>query len=385
MVSHARDLFTKSFGSDPQSVSRAPGRVEVLGNHTDYNEGYVLSCSIDRAVFAAASRSSDEDGFGFVSSQFPEVVRVGDPARKSEQKWIAYPLGVYAVLKQGGYPVGPFRLAVHGDIPIGGGLSSSAALEVSTALCLGDLFGFEIEPVDMAKICQRAENEFVGANCGLLDQFSSLLAEKNRLLFIDFRSLSYRTIPLPADNICVAVTMSGVTHTLAESAYNDRRRECAAAADYFASVNPNVKTLRDVTMDMIVAHQDRLEPDTLKRARHVVGENERVLSGIGHLEQGALREFGRILYRSHESSRLNFENSCDELDTLVGIARTVEGVYGSRLTGGGFGGATLAILDIAAKERFEKTIIAEYKKATGRDTVVHFASVAEGAGMVNEA
>jgi galactokinase len=382
MAGLARQLFVDTFAREPEAVSRAPGRVEVLGNHTDYNEGYVLSCSIDRAVFAAASRSSDGETFEFVSSEFPEVVRIGDPGRRSYLKWVQYPLGVYVMLKQGGYPVEPFRLAVHGDIPMGCGLSSSAALEVAAGLCVCSLFGFSLERVDLAKICQRAENEFVGANCGLLDQFSALLGERNRLLFIDFRTLSYRTVPLPAHDLSVAVTTSGITHSLSESAYNERRRECALAADYFASVDANVKTLRDVTMEMLVAQEGRLDTDLYKRARHIIGENERVLAGIELLERGELHSFGRLLYKSHESSRLNFENSCNELDTLVGIARTIEGVYGSRLTGGGFGGATLALLDVAARERFEKTIVSEYGAATQRATAVHFASTADGATTI---
>jgi galactokinase len=376
------DVFSDAFGCAPDVTARAPGRVEVLGNHTDYNEGYVLSCPIDRTVYAAISPSSDGETFELVSNQFPEVVRIGDPSRRSEQKWIKYPVGVYVMLQHGGYPVRPFRLAIDGDIPPGAGLSSSAALEVSTALCLCSLFGFSIERVDLAKICQRAENEFVGANCGLLDQFSALLGERNRFLFIDFRTLSYRTVPLPAEGLRVAITTSGITHSLVESEYNERRRECAAAADYFASVDANVKTLRDVTMDMLLQHEGKLDVDLFKRARHIVGENERVLAGIRFLEQGDLKAFGRLLYKSHESSRLNFENSCDELDTLVTIARSIEGVYGSRLTGGGFGGAAMALLKASARKRFEETTVSQYKAATKRDTVVHFAVSADGAEIM---
>jgi galactokinase len=375
-------LFSKTYGSAPAALARAPGRVEVLGNHTDYNEGYVLSCAIDRVVYAAMGPSLDGETFEFVSNLFPDPVRIGDPSRRSEQKWIRYPLGVQVIMKQGGYPVAPFRIALFGDVPMGCGLSSSAAIEVATALCLCAVNGLTIEKIDLAKICQRAENEFVGANCGLLDQFSSLLGQKNRLLFTDFRTLSCRTVPLSESDLCVAITTSGVTHSLVESAYNDRRRECAAAAEYFASVDPNVKTLRDVSMEVLVKHEGSLEKDVFHRARHIVGENERVLAGIGLLEKGDVTAFGRLMYKSHESSRLNFENSCPELDTLVSIARTIDGVYGSRLTGGGFGGATLALLDIEAKDRFEQTMVAEYKKATGRDTKVYFAAVADGAGPV---
>jgi galactokinase len=382
MVSKVRDLFVKTFGAEPASLSRAPGRVEVLGNHTDYNEGLVLSCAIDRSVYAAAGPAPDGCTFELVSNNFPVPASISDPDVPVGQKWAGYPLGVYMTMKQGGYPVKPFRLAVYGDIPMESGLSSSAALEVAVALCLCSMNGIQMERVDMAKICQRAENEYVGANCGLLDQFSSLLGRKNSFLFIDFRTLSYRTISQSDAGLCIAITTSGVTHSMFAGAYNQRRRECDAAAGYFSGIDANVKTLRDVGMDMLTEHEAGLARDIAKRARHIIGENGRVLEGISLLEKGDMTTFGRLLYKSHESSRLNFENSCGELDTLVGIARSISGVYGARLTGGGFGGAMLTLLDSSIKGSFEKSIVGQYKEATGLDTQVHFAAVADGAETV---
>jgi galactokinase len=382
MIDKAQQLYESTFGVSPSVLTRAPGRVEILGNHTDYNEGFVLSCAIDRGIYAAMGPSGDGVTCEFVSTHFPESIRIDTIKNTGDHSWINYPLGVYSMMKNAGYPVRPFRLAIYGDVPLGSGLSSSAALEVATALALCGQFECEMTPVDTAKICQRAENEFVGANCGLLDQFSSVLGKKNKLLFIDFRTLDYKTISLPEVNICLAITTSGVTHSLVTSAYNDRRRECATGADYFHKLDSNARTLRDISMEELLKHQEALNPTVFKRARHIVGEDERVLTGIDYLEKGDIKSFGRNLFKSHESSRINFQNSCRELDILVDIARTIPGVYGSRLTGGGFGGATLSLLDISARENFERTITSQYLEQTGIHATVHTASIADGAQRV---
>ena len=371
--------FTSAFGGGHAVCARAPGRVEVLGNHTDYNEGYTLSCAIDKEVLVAASTSEGSDGFELASTHFPQAVKLKTVEPQRENAWVNYPLGVYEVLKDRGYPVGPFKIAIDSSVPLGAGLSSSAALEVATGLALSALFKFSIAPAELAEVCQKAENSFVGANCGLLDQFSSIFGKKNHLLFIEYRHLEHDTIPIPDPDLALAVTISGVSHSLVASAYNDRRKECFGAADYFHTIDPNKKTLRDVSMADLKAAQGKLDPLFLKRAMHPVGEDERVKKGMGLLKSGDMKTFGRLLYESHESSRVNFENSCKELDILVDIARTVPGVYGSRLTGGGFGGATLTLLPKDACSRFEEIITAEYASRTGRQAIVHCATIADGA------
>lgn len=362
--------------------SRAPGRVEVLGNHTDYNEGVVLSAAIDREVWVAAGRSPSDD-CTIASTQFPEVVTVKEiKPQIGINAWVNYPLGVYKVLKESGFPVRPFYLAIHSTVPLGAGVSSSAALEVATALALCKLFNLAVDPVELAKICQKAENSFVGMNCGLLDQFSSLFGRAGSLLFIDFRSLAHETIPIAGSDITLAITLSGVAHALVAGEYNSRRQECFEAAKFFSGKNPKVKTLRDVSTEQLLAAKTELNPQFFKRAMHVVGEDERVFSGMQLLKKGSITEFGQLLYASHESSKNNFNNSCKELDILVDIAQKIDGVYGSRLTGGGFGGATLTFLKSAVKDEFEKTMRREYKKQTGRDTTVHFAQIADGASVL---
>jgi galactokinase len=222
-VGSVGDHFTASFGGRPEVFARAPGRVEVLGNHTDYNEGYTLSCAIDREVFVALAKSASGDVFECASTQFPQTVKLRGATPQKENAWVNYPLGVYASLKDRGFPVGPFKIAIDSSIPVGAGLSSSAALEVATGLALSKLFSFEIGPSELAKVCQHAENSFVGAQCGLLDQFSSIFGRKNHVLFIEYRNLAHETVSITDPEIALAVTISGVTHSLATSAYNDRR------------------------------------------------------------------------------------------------------------------------------------------------------------------
>jgi galactokinase len=357
--------------------------VEVLGNHTDYNEGYTLSCAIDKEVLVAAAKNRDSGAFELVSSNFPQIVKLTIIEPQKENSWVNYPLGVYKVLKDQGYPVGPFKIAIDSSIPLGSGLSSSAALEVATGMALSELFGFKIEPAELAKVCQKAENSFAGANCGLLDQFSSIFGKKNHLLFIEYRNLEHDTIPIADPDLTLAITISGVSHSLVASAYNDRRRECFGAAEYFHGLDPAKKTLRDVSMKNIMAAQGKLDPLFLKRAMHPVGEDERVKKGIELLKSKDMETFGRLLYESHESSRVNFENSCRELDILVDIAKTVPGVYGSRLTGGGFGGATLTFLHKDSRRIFEETISREYAAKTGRMAVIHCATIADGADIIH--
>ena len=374
--------FRNTFKTEPTIYSRAPGRVEVLGNHTDYNEGVVLSAAIDREVWIAAAPATSAEST-LTSLRFPDPVAVRDIVpQKGKNAWVNYPVGVYKILKDRGYPVAPFNLAIHSTVPLGAGVSSSAALEVATAFALCGLFNLSIEPTELAKICQKAENSFVGANCGLLDQFSSIFGKAGHLLYCDFRSLDHSAVSMDGSDVILAVTLSGVTHSLVAGEYNSRRRECFAAAKYFAERNPQVTMLRDVTMQQLLDARTGLDPQAFKRALHVVGEDERVFNGIELMKKSAIKEFGALLYQSHESSMHNFENSCKELDILVDIAKSVDGVHGSRLTGGGFGGATLTMMKSGAKERFAETIKREYKKCSGRETTVHFAKIADGAGLV---
>ncbi|MBD3322435.1 MAG: galactokinase, partial [Chitinivibrionales bacterium] len=325
-------IYSGRFGAEPAAVTRAPGRVELLGNHTDYNNGFVLSAAIDRYVYAAAGPARTKNTFEFFSTRFSSVIALTEAIPQQGNAWVNYPLGVYGVMKDAGLPVGPFTLAISGTVPMGAGLSSSAALEVASGLALARTFGFDVDPVEMALLCRKAENAFCGAECGLLDQFSVLFGKKNHALFIDFRSLDHTAVPVDNPDMLLAITTSGVTHAVSDSAYNDRRTECAKAAEFFSKRNRLVSSLRDVSQDMLESARGEMDDILFRRAAHVVGENDRVLKGIALLQEGNLGLFGELLYESHESSRTDFENSCPELDALVDCARSISGVYGARLT-----------------------------------------------------
>lgn len=380
LLQQVSQLFSSAFGAQPQVVARAPGRVEVLGNHTDYNEGVVLSAAINREIVVAASFSSDGK-FAFVSDHFPSVTEVSGFVRQGGHSWVNYPLGVCAMLNEAGFPIAPCRIAVCGNVPLGAGLSSSAALEVATALAVAKLNNHNIDPVQIAKLCQKAEHDFAGANTGLLDQFSSLFGKKDHLLYIDFRTLEHTAIPVNNPTLRLAITPSGVTHALVSGEYNARRVECAEAAAFFTKRDPSVHMLRDVSSELLLRHQEDLADHAFRRALHVVGENERVRAGVEALQQKSLTRFGKQLYASHESSRDNFENSCPELDALVAIARNLPGVVGSRLTGGGFGGATLTFLQESVCDSFTSMVPQRYKDQTGKETTVFIAEIADGAGI----
>ncbi len=381
-AARAVELFRSAYGTAPAVTARAPGRVEVLGNHTDYNEGFVLSCAIDRDIVVALS-PSDDGRFHFLSTHYPEPITTGELQPIRDAAWTNYPLGVCAMIRERGIECPPFRIAVNGNIPLGAGLSSSAALEVGTGVALRALYELGVGDEDLARIGQKAENVFAGAQCGLLDQFSSLFGRRDQLLFTDFRTLEHETIPLPRADLALVLTMSGVTHSLAASAYNDRRAECAQAAAYFAARDSSVKTLRDIDSNTLAQAREQLDPVVYRRALHIVGEDEGVLHGRSLLEDGDLAGFGRLLYESHRSSKENFENSCPELDRLVDIAGRVEGVFGSRLTGGGFGGATLTLLPEQARERFTATVREQYRTPDGAPPETYAAKIADGAGVVD--
>ena len=353
---------------NPTFSSFAPGRVELLGNHTDYNAGVVLSAAIDLGIEAKGLRRDDD-----------EIVLISDGARMTADsrqlaptgQWIDYPLGVVKKLQEAGHPLGGFEVKYSGTLPIGAGLSSSAALEVSTAVLLRRIFALEIPALDLAKLCRRAENEFVGVNCGLLDQASSVFGKKDHVIHLDCRHETVATIPLPA-GVGLLIIDSGVKHALTGGEYNERRAQCFSAAEILG-----VPALRDVTSaELAAATMPEL---TRRRAAHVVGEIERVIAAEQFLQAGDVAEFGRLMSASHQSSRENFENSTPELDALVEIACRQNGVHGARLTGGGFGGAIVALVDLTAIEATAHTVVAAYRKETGHEGTAYPCRIGDGA------
>lgn len=349
-------------------TSFAPGRVELLGNHTDYNAGVVLSAAIDLGLTATGHRR-DDDEIGLVS----DGARMSADGRRlvPTGQWTDYPLGVVKKLQEAGHSLGGFEVDYSATLPSGAGLSSSAAMEVSTAVLLKRMFALEISALDLAKLCRRAENEFVGVNCGLLDQASSVFGRKDHVIHLDCRSETVSTIPLPP-GVGLLIIDSGVKHALTGGEYNERRTQCFAAAEILG-----VPALRDVTSaDLAAATMPEL---TKRRAAHVVGEIERVIAAEKFLQAGDVAEFGRLMSASHQSSRENFENSTAELDALVEIACRQDGVHGARLTGGGFGGAIVALVDAAAIEKTAHVVVAEYRKQTGHEGTPYQCRIGDGA------
>lgn len=340
--------FQRQHGRAPTVAAYAPGRVEILGNHTDYNEGFVLSAAINHGTFFLCAPRTD-GRCRLTAGDIDETVEfsVGDWAPSRDAGWSNYVRGVCAGLAARQPFAHGFDALFLGDIPLGAGLSSSAALEMGAGLALARLYGMDVPPLDLARIGQAAEHQHVGVKCGLLDQISSLFARADELVMSDFRSLEIKTVPLGecAAETCFLMCNTGVKHRLVDSAYNERRAACETAARHFATVLPHpVKALRDVSLADWELKRDGLDPVAARRAAHVIGENSRVITAREALRRGALKHFGELMFQSHESSRVNFENSCPELDFVVETAARLPGVLGARLSGGGFGGSAVVLV-----------------------------------------
>lgn len=379
-----RERFRRRFGRAPQAGAFAPGRVEVLGNHTDYNEGFVLSAAIDLGTwFYAASNGTGECRLLAAGIDRECVFPAADPSPSAAEPWSNYTRGVFARLSAAkpGAAAG-FDAVCAGTLPLGAGLSSSAALEISSGLALARLLGIEVAPLDLAKIGQAAEHGYVGVKCGLLDQITSLMGREHCLVLTDFRSLEVRTSPL-SEAACFVICNTRVKHSLVESEYNERRERCEEAAAYFRSVLPHpVAALRDVSEHELREHAARMPALPARRAAHVIGENRRVLEGDRLLRAHRLAEFGRLMFESHESSRTNFENSCGELDAIVETARALPGAHGARLSGGGFGGSAVVLTDRSHAETVGEAIRAAYATRFGHPCEVLTLRPAAGARLL---
>ena len=351
--------------------ARAPGRVELLGNHTDYNEGVVLGAAINRLIRVSGTKNPGSvrvtsAGFGKIEVH-PSSLRPLQEAR-----WANYTLGVADELRRLNVPIDGFTAHISGDLPIGSGLSSSAALELASALFLLKLFAFDLPPLEIAKACQRAEHHYVGVKSGLLDQVISLFARAQHAVFFDCRSEQIRTVPFPA-SLALIVAESGKNRELASGDYNLRRTETQAAARAFG-----VRALRDLTSAQIYGRLDI--PELLRRrALHIVEENERVWRAVELLEAEDGHGFGKLMNASHESSRRNFDNSTPELDLLTSIAQQLPGVLGARLTGAGFGGATVTLCERTAADSIALQLARNYTAQMGTNAKVFVCEIADGA------
>jgi galactokinase len=361
---------------------RAPGRVNLIGEHTDYNEGFVMPAAINFSTWVSLSQL-EQRTLEIYAENFDEQVQfdLDDPDPKPRSHWSDYVIGVAVQFERAGYRMRGATLKIRGDVPLGAGLSSSASLEVATALALAANSGLDIDREDLARLCQQAENEFVGARVGIMDQFVSCLGQANKAVLLDCRSLEYRLLPLPEDaQLVICNTM--VKHELASSAYNERRAQCEEGVKRLAARLPHVTALRDVTLEQLEKYAADLPDLIYRRCRHIVTENGRVLAAAEALEQRDLNRFGNWMNESHQSLRDDFEVSCAELDLMVELAQRVNGVYGARMTGGGFGGCTVNLVASDSVAEFKTRVAAGYEAATGLNPEIYICSAANGAEEV---
>ncbi len=376
--------FEALYGRKPR-VFRAPGRVNLIGEHTDYNDGFVMPAAIEFSTWVGAAARSDRK-LAIHSENFAESREfpLDDPEAHGDKHWSDYVRGVAVALERRGHKVHGADLYIRGEVPIGSGLSSSAAIEVSTALALLAVSGISLDKKQIALLGQAAENEFVGMRCGIMDQFISCHGKADHALMLDCRSLDYRLLPLPP-NARLVICNTMVHHALAGGEYNKRRADCEAGVKHLAQFLPGIKALRDVTVADLERHGNGLPEVVYRRCRHVVSEDGRMEQAAVALNGGHLETFGELMYASHASLRIDYEVSCAELDVMVDLASRVKGVYGARMTGGGFGGCTINLVQAEQVDEFKATVAPGYEKATGKTPVIYVTSAVAGAEEVTPA
>ena len=375
LLARAAAAYHERFGGQARFGAFAPGRVEIMGNHTDYNGGFVLPAALDKGTVVLGAPTDDNvivlyaADFGR-QAKFSATELTPDP----RNSWGSYVLGVVQQLERMGVPIGGFQAVLASDVPTGAGLSSSAALEVATALFLKQLFPYEAEPMEIARLCQRAENEFVGVACGILDQFSSVFGRQGSLLFLDCLTLEHNAIKMGRKDLALVVCDSAVKHALTGGDYNTRRAECMAAAAHFGK-----QLLREVSWDEFVARESELPDNQRKRARHILTEDQRVLAMREAIAGTDTARVGQLLAEGHASCRDLFENSTPEIDFLVEMATKIDGCVGAKLTGGGWGGCTINLVEQDAVPHFQTELAARYKAALGGAALIYPCYASAGA------
>ena len=382
------DMFAELFGnSEGARFYFSPGRVNLIGEHTDYNGGHVFPCALTLGTYGAARKREDNkihfysmnlDSFGIVEAYLDDLTN------KKEYNWANYPLGVVWAFKEKGHTItSGFDMVIWGNIPNGSGLSSSASLEVLTGVILTDLFEIkDLSMTDLALIGQYSENNFNGCNCGIMDQFAVAMGKKDHAIFLDTSDLSYEYAPCVLDGAKIVITNSKVKHSLVDSAYNDRRNECAAALKALQS-ELDIQALGDLTPEEFEAHKSLIKDEIqLQRAKHAVYENQRTIDAVTALKAGDIERFGKLMNQSHISLRDDYDVSCEEIDILVDLAWKIPGVLGSRITGGGFGGCTVSIVKDESVDTFIETIGKTYLEKVGHEAEFYTVDIGDGASRL---
>jgi len=356
-----KSKFEQLFKKKPV-VIRSPGRVNLIGEHTDYNEGFVLPAAIDKSIYYAIHPVNDEKCRLYAADlNESSEVELGE-LKKSGKPWANYLIGVLDQIEKSGKKIGGFECVFGGDIPIGAGLSSSAAIEAGLAFALNELFELGLNRIDLVKLSQRAENEFVGVQCGIMDQFINIFGMENRALKLDCRSLDYEYFPFENSELKIVLCDTKVKHSLAGSEYNLRRKQCEAGVAKLKQFNASIHSLRDVKLDFLYEHKNDLDPVIFKRCEFVIEENKRVESGCIDLNNNNFAAFGEKMYQSHLGLKNGYEVSCSELDLLVDIAFRIDGVIGARMMGGGFGGCTINLVSEDRIEKFKQIVSVKYRE-----------------------
>jgi galactokinase len=381
-------LFRQKFGAAPAFIARAPGRVNLLGEHVDYNDGFVLPAAIDRATYVAFS-PSNTDQTTLWAADFDQkavfspttLAAKTSPDGSLLPEWACYPAGVMWALMEAGLATPALNAVFSSNIPRGSGLSSSASVEMAYGVAWSQLGGWSLPPMEMARLGQKAENKYVGVNCGIMDQFASACGEADRLLYLDCRSLTWQTVALPRD-VSIVVADTTVRRKLTSGEYNKRRNACEEAVRLLKADLPGITALRDVSVEAFNRFSSKLPVEVEKRARHVVEEVERSRQAIPLLESGNLAQFGKLMNECHTSLRDLYEVSCPELDVMAHIAQSLSGCYGARLTGAGFGGCTVNLVAQEQAEAFAKTLAAGYESETGLHPEIYICRASAGAGLL---
>ncbi|HXB94249.1 MAG TPA: galactokinase [Puia sp.] len=382
LTSRVTEKFGQVFATSGFLTVRSPGRVNLIGEHTDYNNGFVLPAAIDKAICMAVSRR-DDDELRIVSLDLGQSYSgfVGRVV-PSGMHWPDYILGVIEQLQTMGCETGGFNMVFGGDIPLGAGMSSSAALECATAFALNELFGLQLDRLTMVKLSQAAENEFVGMKCGIMDQFASMFGQKDQVIRLDCQSLTYQYFPFRMEGIRIVLLDTRVKHSLVSSQYNIRRQQCETGVRMVQRSHPNVRSLRDVTSDMLMENATPADELIVRRCSYVIEENQRLLAGTEDLQRGDLASFGRRMFGSHDGLSRKYEVSCPELDFLVDQVREEPGVIGARMMGGGFGGCTINLVKEDAIDGLVQRLGPLYLQKMNKELRVYVAQIENGTSLV---
>ena len=379
LIKQYKAIYKKS----PTHIIRAPGRINLIGEHTDYNDGFVLPIAIDRYTNMLVSKN-DDGKIRLYDLKYKENDEFNlDNIESSQQKkWSGYQKGIVKVLLDAGYKIGGMDVLIFGEVPEGAGLSSSASIEIAILISFKELYDLDIKPIEMIKLARKAENDFVGVKCGIMDQFASLLSKEDNALFIDCRTLDFQYIPLSIQGYSFLVCNSMIKRKLAESSYNKRRQECREAVKILQKYLPEITALRDISFNDFERYNTFLPVTLKKRVEHIVYENERVIQSYRELLQENIDRFGKLMYRSHQSLKDLYEVSTNELDLLVEIGKDEQGVQGARLTGAGFGGCVIYLVEDSSIEHLKVNILDVYQRKTG--LIPQFYEVVPSSGAVSQ-